>query len=383
MTRVLVNLLWLVPGVVGGSEESTTDALRAVADALDAGPVDGEDLGDPVDLHLAVLEQFADAHPDLAGRFTLHVLDQDGRDKRRRVLAEQIWLPATTRSIRADVVHHAGGVLPLRHPARTVLTVHDLQPLDMPANFRLSKRTYIRSMAGRSVRGADVLTAPSDFTRDRLVALLDAAPERIEVVPWWVAPHTPIGGDPFPLPPGLGDDPFFLYPAITYPHKRHLVLLEAFALVARTHPELRLVLTGGAAAAEAEVRTRMRRPDLDGRVLRPGRVPFEQLESLFAATTAVAVPSCYEGFGLPVLEAMVRGVPVLAAAAGSLPEVARPEDLVAADDVEAWAAALEAVLDETAEQRAARIAAGHERAARFTPERTAAGLLRAYRRARP
>lgn len=377
MTRVLVNLLWLVPGVVGGSEESTTDALRAVADALDA-----QDASARIDLHLAVLLPFADAHPDLAARFPLHVLDQDGRDKRRRVLAEQTWLPATTRAIGAEVVHHAGGVLPLRHPARSVLTVHDLQPLDMPANFRMSKRIYIRSMAGRSVRGADVLTAPSDFTRDRLVAVLGASPERIEVVPWWVAPHTAPVAEPFPLPPGLGDDPYFLYPAITYPHKQHVVLLEAFALLARSHPEVRLVLTGGAASAEADVQARMRRADLDGRVLRTGRVPSEQLESLFAAATAVAVPSCYEGFGLPVLEAMVRGVPVIAAAAGSLPEVARSADLVAADDVDAWAAALGAVLSESPADRAQRIAAGHARAARFTPERTATGLLRAYRRAR-
>lgn len=377
MTRVLVNLLWLVPGVVGGSEESTTDALRAVADALDA-----QDASARIDLHLAVLLPFADAHPDLAARFPLHVLDQDGRDKRRRVLSEQTWLPATTRAIGAEVVHHAGGVLPLRHPARSVLTVHDLQPLDMPANFRMSKRIYIRSMAGRSVRGTDVLTAPSDFTRDRLVAVLGASPERIEVVPWWVAPHTAPVAEPFPLPPGLGDDPYFLYPAITYPHKQHVVLLEAFALLARSHPAVRLVLTGGAASAEADVQARMRRADLDGRVLRTGRVPSEQLESLFAAATAVAVPSCYEGFGLPVLEAMVRGVPVIAAAAGSLPEVARSADLVAADDVDAWAAALGAVLSESPADRAQRIAAGHARAARFTPERTATGLLRAYRRAR-
>lgn len=395
MTRVLVNLLWLVPGVVGGSEESTTDALRALADSTDAGDVE---------VHLAVLEQFAAAHPDLADRFELHVLDQDGRDKRRRVLAEQTWLPGVTRAVGADVVHHAGGVLPLRHPGRTVLTVHDLQPLDMPENFRAAKRTYIRLMAGRSARAADVVAVPSEFTRDRVVELLGVPAERLEVVPWWVAPPGPGGpgggdsgpGDddggpggpvpssgPFPLPPWLGDDPFFLYPAITYPHKRHLVLLDAFALTARRHPELRLVLTGGASSAEADVLARMRRPDLDGRVLRTGRVPSGQLESLFAATTAVAVPSCYEGFGLPVLEAMVRGVPVIAADAGSLPEVARPEDLVPADDVTAWSDAMEAVLAESPAERAERIAAGRKRAGLFTPGRTAAALLHSYRRAAP
>lgn len=377
VTRVVVNLLWLVPGVVGGSEESTTDAFRALADRIES-----KASGDDLDVHLAVLEQFAGAHPDLAERFPVHVLDQDGRDKRRRVLAEQTWLPRLTRALSADVVHHAGGLLPLRHPSRTVLTIHDLQPLDHPGNFRFSKRLYVTSMAGRSARSADVVTTPSEFTRRRVIDVLGVGADRVVVVPWWVPePSTTEGAPRFPLPSLLGHDPFVLYPAITYPHKNHRVLLDAFALVARRRPELRLVLTGGAAASEARVLERMGRPDLVGRVLRTGRVPAAQLESLFASAAVVAIPSSYEGFGLPVLEAMVRGVPVLAASAGSLPEVARPEDLVAVDDVSAWATALEAVLDEPAPVRAARIAAGRERAATFTPERCAVALTDAYRRA--
>lgn len=375
MTRVLVNLLWLVPGVVGGSEESTTDSLRAVADLLDAGATD-------LDVHLAVLEPFGSAHPDLAARLPTHVLDLDGREKWRRVLAEQTWLARRASLLGAEVVHHAGGLLPLRHPGRSVLTVHDLQPLDHPRNFRRVKRTYIRAMAGRSARGADVVAVPSEFTRGRVIELLDADPDRVVVVPWWVPPPPATDdADRLPLPPLLGSDPFLLYPAITYPHKNHLVLMEAFAAVARSRPDLRLVLTGGAAAEEGRVTERIGRPDLVGRVLRTGRVPAGQLESLFAAAVAVTVPSSYEGFGLPVLEAMVRGVPVIAADAGSLPEVARAEDLVASDDVEAWAAAIGATLDEAPAARAERIAAGRARAARFTAGGSAAALTGVYRRA--
>lgn len=382
MTRVLVNLLWLVPGVVGGSEESTTDALRALADRLDATERGGAAQRDALDVHLAVLAPFPSAHPDLAARFETHVLDQDGRDKRRRVLAEQTWLAWLTTRLGADVVHHAGGVVPLRHPGHSLLTVHDLQPLDHPENFRRAKRLYIASMVGRSVRAAVAVATPSEFTRHRVVELLDADPEGVVVVPWWVpAPTTQHPPEHFPLPPRLDGDPFVLYPAITYPHKNHRVLLDAFALVARDRPDLRLVLTGGAAAAEAPVSERIHRPDLEGRVLRTGRVPAAQLESLFAAAAVVAVPSEYEGFGLPVLEAMVRGAPVVAAAAGSLPEVARPEDLVAPDDVPAWAAALRGVLDEPTSARTERVAAGRRRAEAFTPQRTATALAAAYRRA--
>ena len=371
---VLVNLLWLVPGVVGGSEESTTDALRALADAAP----------DDVELRLAVLTPFPGAHPDLVDRFACEVLDRDGRNTPRRILAEQTWLARRARAVGVDVVHHAGGVVPLRHPRRVVLTVHDLQPLDLPQNFRTTKRVYLRAMVGRSVRAADVVTVPSDFTRRRVIDLLDADPERVLVVPWSVRVPSPPpdDGTHLPLPPQL-TEPFLLYPAITYPHKNHRVLLEAFALAARSEPDLRLVLTGGPATAETEVRERIARPDLAGRVLRTGRVPAAQLEALYGAARAVVVPSLYEGFGLPVLEAMVRGVPVIAADAGSLPEIARAQDLVPADDVTAWAEAMHAVIHLSDRQRNERIRAGRERAVGYGPGRTAAALLAAYRLAGP
>ncbi len=372
MTTVLVNLLWLVPGVVGGSEESTTSALRALADTDD---------GTGPDIRLAVLGPFPEAHPDLAERFRCEVLDLDGRDKVRRVLAEQTWLARVARRLRARVVHHAGGVVPLVHPGRCVLTVHDLQPLDLPGNFSPTKRTYIRAMARRSVRAARVVAVPSRFTRDRVVGLLGADPARVELVPWSVRPPRPAPGSDAGPPPQVGGHPFLLYPAITYPHKNHLVLLDAFAELAAVEPDLRLVLCGGEAAAEAAVRERMARPDLAGRVIRTGRVPAPLLEALYRGAVAVVVPSRYEGFGLPVLEAMVRGVPVVAADAGSLPEVARPEDLVPPDDVAGWAAAMRAAARAGPAERSARVAEGRRRAARFSPERTARSLRSTYRRA--
>jgi glycosyltransferase involved in cell wall biosynthesis len=369
-TRVLVNLTWLVPGVVGGSEESLTDTLRAVAATEQA----------DLQLRLAVLAPFVDAHRDLAGTFDCSVLRMDGRNKALRVLAEQTWLALEARRCAARVVHHAGGVVPLVHPGSAVLTIQDLQPLDLPENFSAAKRAYIHAMAGRSARGAAVVQVPSGFSRDRVVELLGVDPARVAVVPWF---PRPVGGDGAPCDPAEPEveGSFLLYPAITYPHKNHRVLLDAFAIVAARSPGVRLVLTGGEGAAEAEVRRRIDEPDLRGRVVRTGRIPRARLEALYRSAAAVVVPSRYEGFGLPVLEAMARGCPVIVAAAGSLPEVSRSEDLVDPDDVEAWSAAMERVLTESEAQRAARVTAGRRLAAGFTPAATAAGLIDAYRRA--
>lgn len=379
--RVLVNLLWMVPGVVGGSEDSVTGLLRAIGDADPSG----------LEVHLAVLDSFAGAHPELAERFPTVVAPLDGSDKVRRVLAEQTWLARTTRGVAARVVHQAGGVAPLVSPAANVLTVHDLQPLDQPRNFSLQKRAYLRAMVGRSARAAAVVAVPSEFTRDRVVDLLGVDADRVAVVPWFVRPRPEFDGPEFDGPEFDGPDdttgavdgdrPFLLYPAITYPHKNHRLLIDAFALLAGRDPDVQLVLTGGEGSSEHDVRRRIAELRLEGRVVRPGRVERPLLERLYRDAAAVVVPSTYEGFGLPVLEAQVRGCPVLAASAGSLPEVAGPSDLVAPSDVTAWAAAMHSVLQLSTHERAARIESGYELAARFTSERTAAEQLSTYRRA--
>lgn len=379
---VLVNLSWLVPGVVGGSEDSVTDSLRAMA----------ADPPDDLTVQLAVLEPFLAAHPDLADSFECRVLRLDGRDKVRRVIAEQTWLARETRRAGADVVHHAGGVVPLVHPGRVVLTIHDLQPLDLPENFSFAKRSYIKAMVRRSAAAATDVLVPSEFTRGRVVDLLGVDPDHVDVVPWFV--HHPAHAaavDPGPASPPaepvttavVPEGPFLLYPAITYPHKNHLTLLDAFSLLAHDEPAVRLVLAGGEGPSEAAVRERIAAPDLRGRVVRTGRVPRPTLEALYAASAGVVVPSRYEGFGLPVLEAMTRGCPVVAARAGSLPEVARPEDLVDPDDVTGWRDAMQCVLDLPGAERSERVRSGHDTAARFTPRSTAAGLLQSYRRALP
>ncbi len=393
-TRVLVNLTWLVPGVVGGSEESTTDALRALA----------ADLPADLEIHLAVLQPFLSAHPDLVESFSCHVLAASGSNKFARVLAEQTWLARLSRKIDAQVVHHAGGVVPLLHPGRVVLTIHDLQPLDLSENFSTTKRLYLRLMLGRSAKAADAICVPSEFTSQRVIALLEVDQRRIRIVPWCLREMPDVTGStthsithsttPAATHSEQSDSletssvrakleqhgsPYFLYPAVTYPHKNHLMLLDAFAVLRQSYPEASLVLTGAAGPMEESVQKRIGQLDLQGAVQRTGRVSAAELEDLYAGASAVVLPSLYEGFGLPALEAMARGCLVIGSDRGSLPEVFASQDLVDPEDLTAWAAAMQAVLVMSDSQRATRREAGLSRAAAFSPARTAAALCDSYR----
>lgn len=382
--RVLVNLTWLVPGIVGGSEESTTDALRALIEhRSDIEPV------------LAVQPGFADAHADLAAACRCEVMGHGRANKVARVVAEQSWLPALTRRLGPDVTHHAGGVLPLRHPGPSVLTVHDLQPLDMPGNFTPAKRWYMRAMLGRSARAACVVCVPSEFTAERVTRCLGVPREDIVVVPWSVvrleevaaADPSDGGGD---RPDGTGGfgPPVFVYPAITYPHKNHQMLLDAFARLLEDLPDAELVLPGGVGPEEPGVTRRIASEDLRGRVRRPGRLSTAGMERLYRRATAVVVPSTYEGFGLPALEAMSRGVPLLVADAGSLPEVVTAPGGIATalapldpGDPAAWADAMLRVAGLTGAERLTVIERQRTAASRFTPRLTAERLAAAYHRA--
>ncbi len=366
--RVGVNLLWLVPDVVGGSEESTVASLRAVGDLAVA----------DVDLHLFVLEPFVRAHPDLVAAFPTSVMPLSGRSRAARVGGESSWLAARAR--RLDLVHHAGGTAPPVPSAPYVLTIHDLQPLERRATHGRLKRAYLGAVVPRSVRAARAVVVPSEFVRRSVLARLGADPARVVVVPHGVAtrPATDAAAlrERYQL-----DGPVVFYPAITYPHKNHAVLVDAFALVLRSQPGAVLVLAGGRGGAEDEVSDRIRRRGVEGRVRRTGRIPAGDVAGLYGMASVVAVPSRYEGFGLPAAEAMAYGAPVVAADAGALPEVVGDAGvLVDPDDVEGWALALGEALA-GGDEHARLAAAARRRATRYTWGANARALLGVYREA--
>jgi glycosyltransferase involved in cell wall biosynthesis len=300
------------------------------------------------------------------------------------VLAESSWLSIAARREGVDLVHHAGGVVPVAARRPVTLTIHDLQPLDLPANFSRTKRAYLRAMSGRSARRAELVAVPSTFTSDRVQDLLGVAADRLVVVPW-SAPSPPAeeAAVDLPTPVATLDEgaPLFLYPAITYPHKNHEVLVRAMAELRRTAPEAHLVCCGRPGPGDDEIRRAAATADLADRVHLLGRVEGPTLDALYRRATATVYPSRYEGFGLPVLEAMARECPVVAADVPALAEVTGDGALlVGPDDVDGWARAMLDVIANPA-ARAELVAAGRARAATFHPDRTAAGLLGVWARA--
>jgi glycosyltransferase involved in cell wall biosynthesis len=289
-----ISLLTLVPGELGGSETYVRELLRAL------------DSGGELDYHV-LLPPIA---PDSAEGLPAEVATEYrlARTIRERLLAMAAAAarpaPLKARLRDADVVHYP---LTLRIPAMpqpSVVSLLDLQHLDMPQLFSRGERAFRRLAWHRSIRSADLVIVISAFVRDRAVALLGLDPERIRVV------H--LGVDHERFSPATGErEPFLFYPARRWPHKNHERLFEAFAVIRKARPDLRLVLTGGGTYGSLP----------DG-VEALGNLDFAQLPDLFQRASALVFPSLYEGFGQPVLEAMASGCPVACSNVASLPEIA-------------------------------------------------------------
>ncbi|MGH9246393.1 MAG: glycosyltransferase family 4 protein [Acidimicrobiales bacterium] len=364
--RVGVNLLWLQPGAAGGSEDYVIRLLRAMA----AGGAEAHD----VELTLLCNRRFPEAHPELAAASHVVVAPVDGSSRPRRILAESTWVAAASARRRFDVVHHTNQVLPPVRSRRSALTVHDLRPLVHPDTTPSGQGRYLRARFGPSVRAAAVVMTPSEFVRQSVIERLRARPERVLVVS---APLLPTGA----AATGERAVPYFIYPAVTQPHKNHLTLLRAFAQVCEARSEVTLALPGGAGAAEAMIAAEVARLGLDDRVERLGRIPRLDLDRLISGATALVYPSRYEGFGIPLAEAMALGCPVIAADATALPEVVGDAGiLVDPGDVEGWATAMLGLVDDE-KRRAELAAAGRDRVRSLplTPSEAADRLAQAYR----
>ncbi len=376
-TRVGVNLLWLAPGEVGGSEDYCIGLLRALAQRRDA--------YDDLEVIVYLNREIDATYPDLGRSFIPRRSSISGRSRPARIWAEHTWLRSTTRHDGVQLVHHMGGTAPFLRGAPAVVLVHDLQPWAMPENFSALKRAYLRATVPPTVRRARAITTLSRWVQRDVHERLGVPLDRMVCLP--PGAKRLVGTADVPIDEAavldrldIGDRPFFLYPVITYPHKNHETLIRAFARIASQHPDALLVLPGGEGPAEDDVRAAIAREGVASQVRRLGRVPNGVLEVLYRRTTALTFPSRYEGFGMSVLEVMAEGRPVIASTAGALPEVVGEGGvLLDPDDTTAWATAMDGLLrDRRRWHELARAAT--DRAATFTWDRSVDDLVSLYRR---
>jgi glycosyltransferase involved in cell wall biosynthesis len=287
-----IALLTLVPGELGGSETYVRELLRGLGRV-------GE-----LEYRVYLPPVAPEAAPELPAEVvTVYRAARTPRDRLLAMTAAGVRPRELRARVRGDVVHYPLTIRIPRGVVPSVVTLHDLQHLDLPHLFSRAERAFRAVAWHRSVRGATLAIVPSAFVRDRAVELLGLDARRVRVI------HHGIDHDVF-SPAGEEREPFLLYPARPWPHKNHARLFEAFALLRRERPELRLVLTGGGDFGTVPAGVELR-----------GHVPPDELVALLRRASALVFPSLYEGFGQPPLEAMACGCPVACSDAASLPEV--------------------------------------------------------------
>lgn len=384
-----INLTWLDPGVVGGSEEYSIRLLRSVSDRTE------KSLRFRVYCRESVLRHY----PDLGDRFDVELMPVGQPGKAARVAIENSWMAVRSRS--DDLVHHMGGVVPWVRSGNDVVTVYDLQPLEMPQNFGALKRWWLAASIPHSVRTSALVISPSAFTTSQLVSHLGVSPDKIRLVPFGFSNlgEEPELAESRVSQPQLSQSElsqaempelelqgkklgrFLLYPAIAYRHKRHVDLLEALALLPANCGDIQLVFTGRPGPETPRLHQLAETLGIADRVVFAGRVTEVELVGLYRRALALVFPSAYEGFGNPCVEAMHHDCPIVASDAGSLPEVTGAAAIrVGVGDTSAWAAAI-AELAGSPEARRRLVDAGRRQLLSFDSDVATDRLLGVYHEA--
>jgi glycosyltransferase involved in cell wall biosynthesis len=302
-------------------------------------------------------------------------------EPKRRILYEQTALPLLSRG-RVDLLHAPVNVVPLLTPVPTVVTIHDLSFMVLPDRFLPAKRRYLETFTRLTVRKARHVIADSENTRQDVMRLLRVPPERVSAVPLGVSDHfqppDPAAIEEFRTRRDLPEH-YLLYLGTLEPRKNLVTLVRAYTRLREQGLDWPLVLAGGKGWLYEDIFRAVEEWNLGEHVRFPGYVSYEEQPLWYGGATIFVYPSTYEGFGLPVLEAMACGTPVVTSTAGSLPEAAGEAGLlVDCRDEEQLATAM-ARLAGDASLRGDLRRLGLARAAGFSWTRTAEETVNVYK----
>lgn len=371
--HVGLNLVYLVPDETGGMETYA----RALIPAL---------LEERPDLRLTAFvnrETAESGDNPFGGGVAVVTVPVRARRRWDWVRGEQQLLPRLAARSGIDLLHSLGNTAPAWGRFRRVVTVHDLIHRIYPeAHFGYASHA-MKWLVQIAVSRSNRVIVPSESTREDLVAMTGTPPNVVDVASNGV--DVPVGAPPAGLLDArarlnLGERPVAMTASAMRPHKNLPRLLEALALIPRNRRPL-LVLPGYRTEHEDELRHRSAALDLAEDVRFPGWLSRDELEGLFSEASMFVFPSLYEGFGLPVLEAMARGVPVACSDRGALREVAGDAALLFdPESPEAIADAMTTLLSDPEAVRRLQ-EAGRAHAAGFTWRLTARATLASYDRA--